>query len=62
MQLLKNLESEGAKKLNIEKIAFKDVQMKFLAIHIINQKLSFNIFMLGNLQNILMKHNLYITF
>ncbi len=31
-----NLESEGAKKnLNIEKIALKVVQMKFLAIHII---------------------------
>ncbi len=30
MQLFENLESEGAKKnLNIEKIAFKIVQMKF---------------------------------
>ncbi len=31
IQLFENLESEGAKNLNIEKIAFKDVQMKFLA-------------------------------
>ncbi len=29
------------KNLNIEKIAFKVVQMKFLAMHITNQKLSF---------------------
>uniref|UniRef100_A0A8C2C5N2 L-2-hydroxyglutarate dehydrogenase, mitochondrial n=1 Tax=Cyprinus carpio TaxID=7962 RepID=A0A8C2C5N2_CYPCA len=32
------------KNLNIEKITFKDVQMKFLAMHITNQKLSFDIF------------------
>ncbi len=30
--------------LNIEKIAFKVVQMKFLAMHITNQKLGFDIF------------------
>ncbi len=46
------------KNLNIEKIIFKDVQMKFLAMHITNQKLSFDIFMVGNLHghdlNILM--------
>ncbi len=41
------------KNLNIEKIAFKVVQMKFLAMHITNQKLSFDIFMVGHLQNIL---------
>ncbi len=40
------------KKCNIEKIAFKVVQMKFLAMHITNQKLSFDIFTEGNLQNI----------
>ncbi len=56
---VENLESEGAKNLNTEKIAFKVVQMKFLAMHIINQKLSFNIFMVGNLQNIFMEHDLY---
>ncbi len=33
-QLFENLESEGAKNLNIEKIV---VQMKFLAMHITNQ-------------------------
>ncbi len=53
-----NLESEGAKKnLNIEKIIFKFVQMKFLAMHINNQKLSFYIFTVGN---IFMEHDLNI--
>ncbi len=46
------------KNLNIEKITFKVVQMKFLAMHITNQKLSFDIFTVGNLQNILMEHDL----
>ncbi len=32
------------KNLNTEKIAFKVVQMKSLAMHITNQKLSFNIY------------------
>ncbi len=32
--------------------------MKFLAMHITNQKLSFDIFTVGNLQNIFMKHDL----
>ncbi len=51
MQLFKNLESEGAKKnLNIEKIAFKVVQKKFLAI------LTF----LLTLQNIFMEHDFYL--
>ncbi len=36
------------KNLNIEKITFKVVQIKFLAIHITNQKLSFDMFMVGN--------------
>ncbi len=48
------------KNLNIEKIAFKFVQMKFLAMHITNQKLSFDIFTVGNLQNIFMEHDLYL--
>ncbi len=52
IQLFENLESEGAKNLNIEKIIFKAVQMKFLAMHISNQKLSFDTFTVGNLQNI----------
>ncbi len=47
------------KNLNIEKIAFKVVQIKFLAMHI-NQKLSFDIFTVENLQNILMEHDHYL--
>jgi len=43
------------KHLNIEKIIFKVVQMKFLAMHINNQKLSFDIFNVGN---IFMEHDL----
>ncbi len=39
-------------------MAFKVVQMKFLAMHITNQ--SFDIFMVGNLQNIFMEHDLYL--
>ncbi len=46
------------KNQNIEKITFKVVQMKFLPMHITNQKLSFDIFMVGNLQNIFMEHDL----
>ncbi len=62
IQLFENLESEGAKKkyIYIEKIAFKVVQMKFLAMHITNQKLSFDIFTVGNVQNIFMEHDLYL--
>ncbi len=37
------------KNQNIEKVSFKVVQMKFLAMHII--------FMVGNLQNIFMEHD-----
>ncbi len=49
IQLFVNLESEGAKtNRNIEKISFKVVQMKSLATHLTNQKLSFYIFMEGN--------------
>ncbi len=47
------------KNLNIEKIIFKVVQMKFLAMHITNQKLSFDIFKVGNL-HIFMEHDLNI--
>ncbi len=61
IQLFLNLESEGAKKKSkIEKMAFKVVQMKFLAMHITNQKLRFDIFMVGNLLNIFMEHDLYL--
>ncbi len=58
IQLFENLRVQ--KNLNIEKITFKVVQMKFLAMHITNQKLSFNIFTVGNLQNIFMEHDLNI--
>ncbi len=44
------------KNLNIEKIIFKVVQIKFLAMHITNQKLSVDIF---TVQNIFMEHDLY---
>ncbi len=37
------------KNLNIEKIIFKVVQIKFLSMHIINKKWSFDIFMVGYL-------------
>ncbi len=40
------------KNLNIEKIAFKVVQMRFLAMYITNQKVHFDIFTVGNLQNV----------
>ncbi len=45
---------------NIEKITFIVVQMKFLTMHITNQKLSFDIFKVGNLQNIFMEHDLHL--
>ncbi len=44
----------------IEKFAFKVVQMKFLAMHFTNQKLSFDTFTVGYLQNIFMEHDLYL--
>ncbi len=47
------------KHLNIEKIIFKVVQMK-LAMHLTNLKLSFDIFTVVHLQNILMEHDLNI--
>ncbi len=61
IKLFENQESEGVQKnLNIEKIAFKFVQMKFLAMHITKQKLRFDIFTVGNLPNIFMEHDLNI--
>ncbi len=45
------------KNINIEKIIFKIVQIKFLAMHITNQKLSFDIFTIGDLLNIFMEHD-----
>ncbi len=34
--------------------------MKSLVVHIINQKISFDIFTVGNVQNIFMEHDLYL--
>ncbi len=48
------------KNLNTEKIACKVVQIKSLATHITNQKVRFGIFMVGNVLNILMEHDLYL--
>ncbi len=55
IQLFENMESEGAKK-----IAFKVVQIKFLAMHITNQQLSLDIFTVLHFQNILMEHDFYL--
>ncbi len=61
IKLFKNLESEGAKKnIYIEKISFKVVQIKFLAMHKTYQKVSFDIFTVGNLLNVFMEHDLYL--
>ncbi len=49
------------KNVNTEKIALKAIQMKFLAMHITNKK-CFNIFTVGNVQKILMEHDLYLIF
>ncbi len=54
-----NLESECAKSLNIEKIAFNVVQIKCL-MHITNQKWSFDKFTVRNFQKIFMEHDLYL--
>ncbi len=62
IQIFENLNLRvQKKKINIlRKIAFKVVQMKFLAMHITKQKLSFHIFTVRNLQNIFMEHDLYL--
>ncbi len=39
IQLFENLESEGTKISKYRKIAFKVVQIKFLAMYITNQKI-----------------------
>ncbi len=44
--------------LNIEKITFKVVQIKFLTMHITNQKLRLFITAVRNVQNIFMEHDL----
>ncbi len=59
-QYLKIWNLRVQKNLNIQKIIFKVVQIKFLAVHITKQKLSFNIFTVRNIQNIFMEHELNI--
>ncbi len=49
------------KNLNIEKLAFKIVKMKCLAMHITKQEISFDIFTVRNVQNIFMEHDLYLV-
>ncbi len=46
--------------LRVQKIVFNVVQMKFLANHITNQKLSFDIFTVENVLNIFMEHDIYL--
>ncbi len=41
-------------------VIFKVVQMKFSAFHITNQLLSFDIFIVGNVQYIFMEHDRYL--
>ncbi len=48
------------KNINIEKIIFKIVQIKFLAMHITKKKFSLDIFTVGNVLNIFMDHDLNI--
>ncbi len=48
------------KNLNMEKIAFKFVQIKFLAMHITYKKWSFDIFTVGYLLSTFMEHDLYL--
>ncbi len=50
------------KKQNIEKIAFKVVKIKFLAMHITFKKIFLNIFTEGNLQNIFIEYDLYLIY
>ncbi len=45
IQLFENLESGGAKNLNIENITFKIVQMKSFAMHTTNQKIKVFIYL-----------------
>ncbi len=59
-QYLKIWNLREQKNLNIEKFIFKVVQMKFLTMHFTNLKLSFDIFTIGNVQNIFIEHDLYL--
>ncbi len=60
IQILKIWNLRVQKNLNTEKITFKVVQMKFLAMHVTNQKWHFDIFTVRTLLNIFMEHDLYL--
>ncbi len=57
LEILKIWNPRVQKNLNIEKIIFKVVQIKFLAMHITHQKLRFDIFKVEHFQNIFMEHD-----
>ncbi len=48
------------KNTNNVKITCKVVQMKLVAMHITDHKLSFDIFTVGNSLNIFMEHDIYL--
>ncbi len=54
------MESECAKKYNTEKIAFKTVQIEFLAMHVTNQKFKFLYIYCSKFTNIFMEYDLYL--
>ncbi len=58
IQLLENLRMQ--KIYILRKIIFKIVHMKFIAMNIIYQKFSFDIFTVRNLLNIFMEHDFYL--
>ncbi len=62
IQLFENLESEGAKKSKYWENRLESYPNEVLsnAYNITNQKLSYNIFTVGKLQNIFMEHDLYL--
>ncbi len=61
IQLFENMESKAVQNdPNIKKISYKVFPNEVFELHITNQKLSFSIFTVGNLQNIFMEHNLYL--
>jgi len=53
------VQKKTKKNPNIEKIAFKVVQMKFFAMYI-THNISFDIFMVSHLQNIFIEQDLYL--
>ncbi len=55
IQLFKIWNLRVQKHLNIEKITFNVVQIKFLAMHITNTKLNVDIFTVGHFLNIFME-------